>query len=81
MTNVPDTDTDEERKQIRQQLQSQRRVLISMLNPAPAVTIGSFPQSITMRMLSGKSTLVMLFMAEVLPLLLARYIAKSSFRK
>jgi len=81
MINVPDTKTDEERRNIRQQLQTQRMVLISMLNPAPTKKDGSFPQSMTMRMLSGKSTLMMLFMAEALPLLMARYIAKSSFRK
>jgi hypothetical protein len=34
----------------------------------------------TMRMLTGKSTMVMLILAEVLPLLLARYISKSSLR-
>jgi hypothetical protein len=32
----------------------------------------------TMRMLTGKSTVFMLMLAEALPLLLARYIAKSS---
>jgi hypothetical protein len=73
-------DSDEQRRVLRQHLQTHRRVLISMLNPASATGGDSFPRSMTMRMLTGKSTLLMLFLAEVLPLLLARYIARSSFR-
>jgi len=73
-------DPDEQRKILRQHLQTQRRVLISMLNPAPAAGSDAFPRSMTMRMLSGKSTLLMLFLAEAMPLLLARYLARSSLR-
>jgi hypothetical protein len=72
--------TDEQRQALRQQLQTHRRILISMVNPAPEVRNDSFPRSMTMRMLTGKSTMVMLILAEVLPLLLARYISKSSLR-
>lgn len=67
-------------KALRQQLQSHRRELISMANPAAAASADSFPRSMTMRMLTGKSTMLMLVLAEVVPLLLARYIAKSSLR-
>ncbi len=72
--------TDEQRKALRQQLQTHRRILISMVNPAPEACKDRFPRSMTMRMLTGKSTMVMLILAEVLPLLLARYISKSSLR-
>lgn len=67
-------------KALRQQLQSHRRALISMANPASTASAESFPRSMTMRMLTGKSTMLMLVLAEVVPLLLARYIAKSSLR-
>ena len=73
-------DSDEQRRVLRQHLQTHRRVLISMLNPASASGGDSFPRSMTMRVLTGKSPLLMMFLAEALPLLLARYIAKSSLR-
>ena len=77
-----DPNSDEQRMILRQHLQTHRRVLISMFNPGHATANGKdeFPRSMTMRMLTGRSTLLMMFLAEALPLLLARYVVKSSFR-
>lgn len=70
----------EQRFALRGHLQTQRRILISRFNPSPVATATSFPRSMTMRMLSGKSTMVMLVLAEMLPLLLVRYITRSSLK-
>jgi len=71
--------SDEQRAILRQQLQSHRQLLAHRFNPgAAAGGKDTFPRSMTMRMLTGKSTVFMLMLAEALPLLLARYIAKSS---
>lgn len=74
-------DLDAKYRALRQQLQVQRQLLLSRLNPArsPAADT-AFPRSMTMRMLTGKSTMLMLILAEVLPLLVARYTARSSSR-
>ena len=74
-------DTGEQRRLLREQLHAQRVVLISMLNLVPVVGDDSFPRSMIMRMLSGKSTLLLMILAKVVPLLLARYIGRSAFRK
>lgn len=76
---------DEQRQVLRGHLQTQRRILISRFNPPPAVSASSpsstsFPRSMTMRMLSGKSTMVMMVLAEMLPMLLVRYISRSSHK-
>lgn len=73
-------DSDAQRRELRQQLQTHRRVLINMVNPAPAAGTDGFPRSMTMRMLTGKSTVVMLILAKAVPMLLERYINKSSAR-
>jgi len=79
---------DEQRQALRGHLQTQRRILISRFNPSPALSgsspsspsSASFPRSMTMRMLSGKSTMVMMVLAEMLPMLLVRYITRSSHK-
>lgn len=73
-------DTDARRKELRLQLQIHRRVLINMVNPAPPAGTDGFPRSMTMRMLTGKSTVVMLILAKAVPMLVERYITKSSSR-
>lgn len=67
-------------RELRQQLQTQRRILIGKLNPAPASATGTFPRSMMMRMFTGKSTLLMLVLAEALPVLLTRYLSSSSLQ-
>jgi hypothetical protein len=80
-TAVVSLSLDEQRQALRGHLQTQRRILISRFNPPPAVTASTpFPRSMTMRMLSGKSTMFMLMLAELLPVLLLRFITKSSHK-
>lgn len=80
MTSATTLSLTEQRLALRGHLQTQRRILISRFNPPPVAAAASFPRSMTMRMLSGKSTMVMLVLAEVLPLLLVRFITRSSHK-
>ncbi|RAU19518.1 hypothetical protein DN062_00025 [Nitrincola tibetensis] len=76
MTSVPNSNN--QRKVLRQQLQVQREKLRRMFNPEPPSDNDAFPRSMALRMLTGKSTLMMIFLAKALPLLLRFYMARFS---
>lgn len=61
---------DEKRHELRQQMQHQRNELKSIFNLAPSNDGDHFPRSMTLRLLTGKSTLLMIILMKALPLLL-----------
>jgi len=73
-------DSNEQRRVLRQQLKAQRHTLKKMFNLDPSSDNDVFPRSMALRMLTGKSTLMMIFLAKALPLLLRFYMARFSHK-
>jgi hypothetical protein len=73
--------TDEQRRLIRQQIHTQRSELVDMLDLVLPAEHDVYPRSLIMRMLTGKSTLLMIFLVDVLPLLLRCYMDRHSHRE
>ncbi len=62
-------------------LQAQRRALQLQVQAAAPMADEDYPRSFTMRLLTQQPSLTLLIATEVLPLLLNRFLGKSSCRK
>ncbi|TVQ69536.1 MAG: hypothetical protein EA373_08510 [Oceanospirillales bacterium] len=64
------TPLDEQRLELRHKMQLQRNELKTIFNLTPSDNGDNFPRSMTFRLLTGKSTLLMVILMKALPLLL-----------
>lgn len=62
-------------------LQAQRRTLQMQVQAAAPMADDDYPRSLTMRLLTQQPSLAILVATEILPLLLNRFLGKSSCRK
>ena len=61
---------DEQRSELRQKMQHQRVELKSIFNLTPPSDGDAFPRSMTLRLLTGQSTWLVIILMKLLPLLL-----------
>lgn len=62
-------------------LQAQRRAMQLQIQAAAPMADDDYPRSFTMRLLTQQPSLAVLVVTEILPLLLNRFVGKSSCRK